>query len=285
MSDAVENQNVEETPQIDEARVAVEKEAREQGWVPKEEFRGKETDWIDADIFVQRGKEINPILRKNNERIQKELEQARKELQELRMGVEEFKKFTKEAHERKIANYEVEIASLKEQKKQAISSGDGDLAVQLDEQIDAVKEAKAQATKESKEEQKQEPQQTINPKIQEWVDNNKWYSTNKGMAEVTNEIGARIRASNPFFNEEQFLEALDKELEDTFSLTKLGRTKAAKRENPMTETPQSGGNTASKGKHTYESMPADAKAACDSFLKQGIIKSKDEYVKMYYDQA
>ena len=60
-------------PPADDARIEVEKEARLQGWVPKDEFRGKETDWIDADIFVQRGREINPILRKNNERITKEL--------------------------------------------------------------------------------------------------------------------------------------------------------------------------------------------------------------------
>ena len=31
----------------------VEKEARLFGWVPKEEFRGSESDWVDAEVFVK----------------------------------------------------------------------------------------------------------------------------------------------------------------------------------------------------------------------------------------
>ena len=27
------------------------KEAESQGWVPKEKFRGNESDWVDADLF------------------------------------------------------------------------------------------------------------------------------------------------------------------------------------------------------------------------------------------
>jgi len=77
-------EQVQETvPEVSAEREATEKEARAQGWAPKEEFRGKETDWIDADVFVQRGREINPILRKNNERIQKELDKAKRDLDEL----------------------------------------------------------------------------------------------------------------------------------------------------------------------------------------------------------
>ena len=47
------------------------KEARLFGWVPNEEFRGSEDDWVDAEVFVKRGKEINPILRKNYELLMK----------------------------------------------------------------------------------------------------------------------------------------------------------------------------------------------------------------------
>lgn len=265
------------SPEVNE----VEKEARAQGWVPKEEFRGKESDWIEAEVFVQRGREINPILRKNNERIQKELEKAKKDLEELRIGVEEFKKFQKEATERKVANYEKELAELREQKKQAISSGDGELAVQLDDQMDAVKEARAAAKEESKEVPKAKEEAPPNPKIEAWVEQNSWYKTNKVMSSATNALAEEIRAKNPFFTEEQFLEALDKELEETFPPEKLGRR--AKVKNPMDSgTSTTSASSGSKGKNTYASLPQDAKDACDMFVKQGLYKSREEYVNEYY---
>jgi UDP-N-acetylmuramyl tripeptide synthase len=39
---------------------------------------------------------------------------------------------------------------------------------------------------------------------------------------------------------------------------------------------------AGKGGKTYQALPPDAKKACDDFLKKGLIKSKDEYLR-YYD--
>lgn len=273
---SVEGEQTQTSPEHNE----IEQEARLQGWVPKEEFRGKETDWIEAEIFVQRGREINPILRKNNERIQKELDKAKRDLAELRIGVDEFKKFQKEAYDRKVANFEVELSELREQKKAAISSGDGELAVQLDDKIDAVKEAKAAAKEVAKEPVKPEETKEDNPKVADWVERNVWYKNSKAMSTATNAIAAEIREQYPFYNEDQFLTELDKRLEDTFSMEKLGRKVKPR-------SPVEGGNTStsatiSKGKHSYDSLPDEAKKACDSFIKQGLIKNKEEYVKEYY---
>ena len=57
-----EEQIVEKTEQ----QIQVEKEARTLGWVPQSEYRDGD-HFVDAETFVKRGKEINPILRKNNE--------------------------------------------------------------------------------------------------------------------------------------------------------------------------------------------------------------------------
>ena len=69
---------VQEAPEVN----PVEEEARAQGWVGKDEFRGSDDDWVDADTFVKRGKEIMPILRKNNEKLLKELEDERDKINE-----------------------------------------------------------------------------------------------------------------------------------------------------------------------------------------------------------
>lgn len=271
-----------DVPEVDQGKLDNEKEARSQGWVPKEEFRGKETDWIEAEVFVQRGREINPILRKSNERLQKELDKHKQDLADLRIGVEEFKKFQKDLTEKKIASFETEIASLREQKKLAISSGDGELAVQLDDQMDAVKEARATAKEEAKVVVKEEVKAPVtNPKIEAWVEDNAWYKNSPAMAAQANELAEGIRNGNPFFNEEQFLVALDKALEETYTPEKLGRKTKAK--NPMdsgTSTSTSSGS--SKGKNSYESLPPEAKDACDMFVKQGLYKTKQDYVNEYY---
>ena len=134
-----------------------EKEARLFGWVPKEEFRGSEDDWVDAEVFVKRGKEINPILRKNNELLMKKLDEKAKEIDSIKASVEEFKKFQKESFERKTAEYEVQIAQLKSQKREAIAEGNGDLVVDIDDQIDSLKEAQREAKEAAK--AKPEPEQ------------------------------------------------------------------------------------------------------------------------------
>ena len=278
----VQTDTIEDASNVPVVDSETEKEARAQGWVPKEEFRGKESDWIEAETFVQRGREINPILRKNNERIQRELDKAKRDLDDLRIGVEEFKKFQREATERKLANYETELLELREQKKQAITSGDGELAVQLDDEMDAVKDARAAAKASAAVEVKAvEKPAEVPEAIANWVSENKWYHPSKAMADQANEYGMEIRDKFPFYTEAQFLSTLDKMLEETYTPEKLGRKVKVK--NPMDSGTSTSTSTGTSGKkNSYESLPADAKAACDSFVKQGLYKTKQEYVDEYY---
>ena len=257
----------------------VEVEARAQGWVPKEEFRGNEDDWIDAEVFVKRGKEINPILRKNNERIQKELESTKKQLEEVRAATEEFKQFQKEAFDRKLEKYKEEISDLRELKKKALTDGDGSLAVEIDEKIDAVKEAKATAEAKSKEksEKKEEKPEVTAPEVNAWVERNSWYKDDTRMQAATNAIAQTIRNFNPTLSGKDFLDELDKQLEETFGQEKLGRK--TKVRNPV-EGSKPSGNT-SKSDKGYDSLPPEAKAACDKFVKQKIL-TREQYIADYY---
>jgi len=266
---------------VDQNRDQVEREARQFGWVPKEEFRGSEESWVDAEVFVQRGKEINPILRKNNERLMKELEHTRKQMESLRETTEEFKQFQKEVYERKVVEMESQIRVLREQKKEAIKSGDGDLAVDIDEQIDALKEEKAaevsRAQEQSKKTAQVEEQQQLPPEVEEWVGRNSWYSKDTGMRMATDAIATALHNANPFLQGQAFFDALDKELEKTFAADKLGRK--TKPRSPV-ESGSTSTSRTTQSKKSYESLPADAKVACDKFVKQGLM-TKEEYVASY----
>ncbi len=262
-----------ETSEVNE----VEQEARVQGWVPKDDFRGNEADWIDAETFVKRGREINPILKQNNARLMKELQQRDKALEELRATTEEFKKFQKEQYERKSKELEGEISKLREEKKQAISSGDGDRAVEIDDRIDELREEKRQAKEESKEEEKQTPPaQQVDPVLQSWLDKNTWYREDVTLAAVANAEAERIKRYNPYIQGQEFLDELDKNLEEVINPERLGRKK--KPRSPVEGA--KGGSSSSKGGKGYDDLPADAKAACDKFVKQKLM-SREEYVAIY----
>lgn len=278
----VEQQEVSNEQQEQEQH-QVEKEARIFGWVPKEEFRGSDSDWVDAEVFVKRGKEINPILRKNNELLMKKLDEKAKEIDSIKASVEEFKAFQQESFERKAAEYEVQIAQLKTQKREAIAAGDGDLVVDIDDQIDSLKdaqkEAKAEAKKKAEEPAKTEAQVSIpnDPDLQSWLGRNQWFGDDIEMTNVANGLGESVRRQFPHLSGRAFLEKLDEKIVEYFPHKSLGKKAKG---SAVDSTGNVRGGTTS-GKKSYDNLPDDARQACDRFIKNGWIKSKQEYVDSY----
>ena len=262
----------------------VEQDARLFGWVPKEEFRGSEETWVDAETFVKRGKEINPILRANNERLKKEMEAERKkhsdEINELKKSAEEFKQFQKDAYERKQQQLETELSDLKSQRKEAIREGDADLVVELEDRIDELKEEKAKKVevKEPEAAPQQQQEVKIDPALSEWLEsNNTWFGPDVEATEIANGIGASIRRQFPHLTGKAFLDKLDEKLKQR--VPELYGNQNQTRNTVEGSTTR--GSSSSSGKKSYENLPADAKAACDKFVKQGLFKSKQEYVDLY----
>ena len=266
-----EEQVVEGT-EVDEA---VLNEATSQGWVSKDKFKGDEKDWVEAEVFVKRGREILPILRKNNENLLKELNHTKESLKEFKQAAEEFKKFQKDSYERKAKDFEIQIEQLKSARAQAISDGDGQRVNALDDAIDIAKEevksAKSSAT--TTEAKKFEVPATVDPELQSWMDRNSWFGKDDMLTEQANAIGNVIRKRNPNVMGVEFLKKLDEALLEEFP-HKLG--KSSRSPNYQAESgagrprPGAGGN-----KHSYENLPSDAKAACDKFVKQGLMKRED----------
>jgi DNA repair exonuclease SbcCD ATPase subunit len=258
-----------------------ESEARAQGWVAKEEFRGSENDWVDAETFVRRGKEIMPILRKNNEKLLKELNEAKKAAEEARQAAREFKEFQKEQFERKTEELKTQLEQLKQAKREAINLGEGDRAVAIDDAMDALKEeqqtAKAELKK-AEEAAKAPPPVTEDPELNSWIDRNDWFGKDTRMTAVANSVGVEIRKENPSLVGKAFLDKLDQELAE-IAPEKFGKKKKVL--NPMDGTPDGTSRpSASKGKKSYDNLPSDAKAACDRFVKQKLM-TREQYVADY----
>jgi hypothetical protein len=253
-------------------------EAESQGWVPKERFRGNESDWVDADMFVKRGREILPILRKNNENLIKDLNQTKEQLKEFRQAAEEFKKFQQEAYERKASDYEQRIRDIKESRAQAISDGDGQRVNVLDEALDVAKEDLKEAKQAAKDvviapEPPQAPE-SVDPNLQVWLDKNTWFGQDRRLTSIANGLGENLRLEFPSLKGQPFLDKLDEVLAEEFP-DKFGK----KRTTPGSRV-ESGSGRQSRGggnAQSYDNLPADAKAACDRFVKQKLM-TKEQYV-------
>ena len=254
---------------------AVEKEARILGWVPKEEFRDGD-HWVDAETFVKRGKEINPILRKNNETLLKKLDEATREVAEIKKVAKEFEKFQKEAADRKVNELKQELADLREKKKIAISSGDGDAVVTIDEAIDNVKEKQAEAKKEPEKAPESKPQ-TLDPLVTAWMEDNPWFTSDDKYTRIADTIGVSINQNFPHLRGKAFFEKLDEELAEVLPT----KYKKGERGSPVEgSTKGSSRPSGGRNRQTYDNLPADAKAACDKFVKQGLM-TKEAYVAEY----
>ena len=238
-----------------------------QGWADKEHWKGSPDSWVDAETFVRRGEEIMPILRKNNESLLHDLKNTKEQLAELRQTSEEWKKFQKQANERRVAELEAQLIRLKELKADAIKDGDGDKVNTIDDSIDALKVQKEEAKKEPAPVAK--PAE-VDPTLNAWMQDNKWFGVDQKKTELTNALANSLRKENPYLVGKPFLDKLDTEITELFE-------KASPR-NPVEG---SGGKPRTvSGKHSYENLPSDAKAACDKFVKQKLM-TQEEYVASY----
>jgi hypothetical protein len=211
----------------------------------------------------------------------KKLDEKSKEIDSIKASVEEFKKFQKESFDRKAVELQVQIADLKAKKKEAIAEGNGDLVVDIDDQIDEIKEAQREAKDAAKEKDAAEAKQNTSvpedPALQEWLGKNSWFGPDSEMTDVANGLGASVRRQFPHLSGQEFLTKLDEKIAEYFPEKILG--KKAKGNAVDSSGDVRGGS--SSGKKSYDNLPSDAKQACDRFIKNGWIKSKQEYVDNY----
>jgi hypothetical protein len=267
----------EESVTSNEVSPEVQHEAESQGWVPKERFRGNESDWVDADTFVKRGREILPILRKNNENLIKDLQATKDQLKEFREAAEEFKKFQRESYERKAQEYEGQIREIKESRAQAISDGDGQKVNALDDALDQAKENFKEAKQSVRDVvSAKEPEPTpeaIDPNLQAWLDRNTWFGQDKRLTAVVNGVGESLRLELPLLKGQAFLDKLDEVLAEEFP------NKFGKKQSPSSRVESGSGRQSRSGGNaqSYDNLPSEAKSACDRFVKQKLM-TREQYV-------
>lgn len=232
-------------------------EAKRHGWTPKEEFRGDPAKWVDAETFVKRADEVMPFLKKK-------AEAQDREIADLKRTIKQAAKFYEATEERA---YKRALAELEAKHVDAVEAGDVAGAKRIvSEMRDLEKDAQSNApTPEVPDPEK------ARKELNAWIADNDWYvldDTKRRFADLQADLmGPAVEWDG---GQQAWLEELGKRVERKF---------AEKKPSPV----NGGGNRPSPagGGRTYNDLPAAAKATCDRFVKNGIVASREAYVKDY----
>jgi hypothetical protein len=237
-----------------EALSPVQQEALEQGWVPKDEFDGDPERFVDAGEFLRRGE----LFRK--------IEAQSKDIKKANAALAELARHNAKIREQEYARA---VADLKVQKKTALSEGDADKVVEIDDKLDLVKDQQRLASQQQLQ-QAQIPQE-VHPELQNWISNNSWYETNKGMRGWADARGVELAEEGK--SPRDVLKALEKEVKDRFKekFTNPNRERAGAVEGVR------GRPSNAKGDESYELTDTE-RTIMDTLIKQKVL-TKEEYIK------
>jgi hypothetical protein len=298
MSEELENEQG--GPEVDPE---LEQEAISMGWTPKEKFRGNPDKWIDAATFVERGKQVLPILQANYNRMKNDLLTRDREIGNLKQQLETTSALVRDMATQFSERLQQELAAqrrdLKAQLKEAVADRDVDAELEIRDQLTQLDQAEREAQERVKKNKDKlqaktatdtDPQPQLSEEFMEWREENPWYGGNspedRKRTKALTRIAEDLREDGETSTGRAFLDLCLQKLQEREEGGKgSGRPSTSKVE---------GGNprgNAGGGVKGWEGLPADAKAACDEFAQDLVGPDKvyktlkefrEYYVKHYY---
>jgi hypothetical protein len=253
---------------IPEISAEIVQRAKGMGHIPKEEFRGDPEKWVDAEKYVERAENLMPILKSQLGKYEGEISTLKATVASQTKTTEQILKMNEKTQ--KLA-YDMAVKDVTEKQAKFVEDGNVDEWRRLEGEKEQI--AKPEPVK------IEEPEQ--NPAFNQWHTGNEWYLKDEGMTDYANLHAQRITKANPSMPYDEVLTEVEKKIKDTFP---------QKFENPNREKPSvvdSGATReiAPKQGNTYNDLPADAKAICKQNVDQGLYKSKEDWVKSYFEEA
>lgn len=235
---------------------AAEQEAMEKGWNP-EGVEGKRN--LSAEEFLDRESFFDEIHKLKREvRTQKEM-------------VDALKQHNSQVSEKA---YEKAVRDLKAQKRVAASNEDLSAVIQIDEQIEELRDAKAQ-----QEAQAPAPAQSYSQ--EDWGDafeafrrNNEWYTKDRVKTAFADSIGVQYANTNPTATPEAVYKYVASEVRKEFS---DGQTKP--KAAAVAPAGRSSGKPQAK-KYTLADVPEEDREIAKIVISSGV--SEEDYLKQYF---
>jgi len=263
----------------DQEQTQIQERASRMGWVDKDAFRGDPEKWIDAEAFIKRGDEELPILRERNKALDAKYQKLARDFEEVRDTLKQFAEHHKNVSKRE---YEKAKAELQRQEKEAVSLADT-------KKFDAIQLEKAELEKLKPEDTNGTPTQSKAGSKEDykcfeaWKKDAPWWEKDRAMTAYAKDVANELERNSPHLvATDEFYAEVTKAVKEEFphKFENPKRKEAGLVHDGSDETSSGSG----KKKKTYNDLPADAKAYCDKFLKQGLFKDKQAYVDEYFGQ-
>lgn len=230
--------------------------ATQLGWRPEEDWEGAPEDFIDAKEFVRR----QPLFEK--------IEHQSKAIKNLNAAFEAFKQHHSKVKENE---YNRALEQLKSARRRALTDGETDQALMLEDKIDEIKEQKNEFDQQLQETQRYEPEQR--PEFQRWLPNNSWYNKDEAMTAFADRVG--VKAHKDGYSPEVVLEMVTKAVKTEFK---------HKFTNPKRDGPSSVEGGTRRGAKAEASdvagMSEDDVRMMNKIVRSGAL-SKEDYIKEY----
>lgn len=243
-----------------------EAEARSMGWTAKDEFRGDEKRWVDAETFVRRGEEMMPIIKAQNKAL-------KNEIADLKKQVARASDFFSKAEQRA---YNQAIEDLKRQQREAVETGDVAAFEKIDQKMeDLRRDVSAQVAPGGG---------TEDDRVESfiaWREANPWYQSDDLKTMFADKVAGEIMRSEGLdpskgqFLTRKHLDQVAARVAERFPTEEAPKPKARS----AVEAPT--GGRRSPGGKTFSDLPVEAQRMADKWVKSGLIKSRDDYVKSY----
>jgi hypothetical protein len=232
----------------------VEQRALEMGWKPKTDFNGDDDTFVDAKEFVSR----KPLFDR--------IEHQSRELKEVRKALKALGDHHQKVRE---VEYQEALKSLRNEKKNALESGDADRLIEIDDRI-----AEEKARQVVAQNQAQNRANDPHPEFVNWVKENTWYVADQELRQVADQVGTAHAAANPNLTPEEVLQYVKGRVKRLFP---------EKFNNPNKERPSAveGSSRAptrstASNKDTF-TLSEDERRVMNTFIRSGVL-TKEQYI-------
>ena len=242
--------------------------ARMMGHIPKEEFRGDPEKWVPPDKYVERAESMMPIMKSQMGKYENKISNLEAQIESQKKTTEKLLKMGETVQKRA---YEQAKKDLTAQQVQAVSDGDVEKWQRLEYQKESLPQPEVIEAE----------QPVSSPVFDQWRSGNEWYLKDEDMTDFANLYGQKMQQQNPNMPYDQILTSVEKKIKETFP---------TKFENPNREIPSAVDGSTNRqvteksNGQSYNDLPADAKAMCNQNVEQGLYKSKEDWVKAYFEE-
>lgn len=254
-----------------------------QGWVPRDQYVGDPSKWVDASTFIDRGKKFNHNL-------QREVAKLTAQVQSFEGTKEAFRKFHEDTLAAKDVELQEAISALRIQRSQAIRDGDDEGAIQMEDRIDLLKEQR----KEVKAIPTQVPTAATatgpnpeDPVLLEWIeDGNKWFTEDPKLRDYAVSLGEELIKSNNHGGKKgrAFLDLVAERMAEEFPRRFKPKTAPAPggKQSQVEGGAGASNTTAATGRAKSEAdLPEEDRNLMKQFIKEGYV-TKEAFLKSYF---